>query len=649
MVCFARAPARARARERKFLTSASVRRSRYVTRRLGSLVEMLWRLSQASGAFRLATPSAIRLPPVTRGADQIGKLTIPELIHEPGVTMSARDEVNLVADVYRPRTDRPVPALLQRTPYGRRWSVTEAYAHPYWYVSRGYAVVCQDCRGCGDSAGDFDPFVNEGADGHDTIEWIAQASWCDGRVAMYGFSYPGVAQLLAAAEKPQHLRAIAPAMATSSVRDPWVYRGGALQLAWIMRWICDLGMTAAARAGDAEAAARFASLASDPLRLFGATPVLEALDRELLAFVPFLEQWLAGARDDSYWDRLSPRYSEIALPALHVGGWYDVFLSGTMDSYARLQEAGQAPQSLLIGPWPHIPWQRLTGAVDFGDGAGTSIDEVQRQFFDRWCMGNDEGGLGSPYARLFTMGDNQWREQPSWRASDAEIAPLYLASAGRANSLAGDGTLFEEPIRQAQAPDVFVSDPFIPVTDAGGRSCCYPEVTPMGPADQRAVEQRMDVLVFETDPLTAALLVLGAPRRVVFVASDRPSTDLVARICDVGPDGRSINVSDGNLRFDCREGTQQVDLLMSPTAIRFLTGHRIRLDIAGTSFPTLDRNPGTGAFPSVAKAEEFVPTTIAVFHDQRYPSRIELPLAGQRSGGWRTVGSQTGTSSEPQR
>jgi putative CocE/NonD family hydrolase len=563
---------------------------------------------------------------------------MPGLIHEPGVEIAMRDGVGLVADIYRPDVDQAVPALVQRTPYGRHWSVTEAYVHPAWYVARGYAVVCQDCRGCGDSAGTFEPFALEGPDGFDTVEWAGNSAWCNGSVGMYGFSYPGVAQLLAASERPPHLRAIAPAMATADVRDPWVFRGGALQLGWIMRWACDLGAQAAARTGAGAAVTEFASLASDPQRLFGAMPVLDAFSPELRKFIPFLERWLEERDNPEYWHALSPNYAEISVPALHVGGWYDTFLSGTIASYRRLVASSLAPQSIVIGPWPHIPWQRTFGCTDFGVSAGSDIDETQRQFFDRWCKHDGDGtsdneSAGTSFARVFSIGDNRWLEASEWPLQ-CSVVNMHLTSAGRANSLAGDGALTPGPARRELPPDVFVSDPSLPVVDVGGRSCCYPEVTPMGPADQRVTEQRMDVLVYETAPFRSGLFLAGAPRLVVFVLSDRPTIDLVARLCRVLEDGRSVNISDGNLRFDVAPGINEIALSLSATAVRIAEGERIRIDIAGTSFPTLDRNPCTGAPAALAGADEYRSATIAIFHDHRYPSRVEVPRAVEPTLGW---------------
>ena len=235
----------------------------------------------------------------------MGQLQIPDVERRCDVEMKLADGTVLVADIHLPSHREQAPALLQRTPYGRVWAATESFAPPAWYASRGFAVVCQDVRGCGDSGGTFDPFKHEAQDGAETIAWVAAQPWCSGAVGTYGFSYPGVIQLLTAALKPPALRAIAPAMATSSVHTPWLFRGGAFQLAWVHRWMCDLGGAAAARAGDDESAIRFAVLAADPTSLFGTLPLSETFDARLRRHIPFLEEWLAHPPEHDYWKRIA--------------------------------------------------------------------------------------------------------------------------------------------------------------------------------------------------------------------------------------------------------------------------------------------------------------------------------------------------------
>jgi putative CocE/NonD family hydrolase len=568
---------------------------------------------------------------MTSAGPPAATLSIPGVEWLRDVRVSMRDGAQLAADVYLPRDGRPVPALVHRTPYGRRWSVTEAYAHPAWYAARGFAVICQDVRGRGESPGDFVPYASEALDGADTIEWAASQPWCSGAVGMYGFSYPGAIQLLAAAERPRGLRAIAPAMAPATFHSPWTYRGGAFQLAWVLRWLCDLGAETATRVGDAGAAARFAELAESPQRLFGALPVLDAFPPELRAHVPYLGEWLAHSEDGPYWRQTAARESlhRVEVPVLSIGGWYDAFLEGTVEVHERLVDQTDSPHMLAIGPWPHVPWQRCTGGIDFGPDAGSPIDELQAEFFRRWLYEEPNGVECAP-VRLFVMGENGWRTLPRWSSNAADPIVLYLHSDGRANSLAGTGALARGAPRRSQAPDIVVCDPTYPVAPPGGRSCCYPEITPMGPADQRCAERRNDVLVYDTPPLREDILVIGRPSATLTIASDAPSADVVVRLCDVDDTGRSLNISDGNLRTPVDGRPRTVEIPMSPTAVCFRAGHRIRLDVAGSSFPLLDRNPHTGQRGVDAGPSDLCVATHLLFHDPDRSSRVTLPVVHGR-------------------
>ena len=448
-------------------------------------------------------------------------------------------------------------------------------------------------------------------------------------VGTYGFSYPGVIQLLTAALKPPALRAIAPAMATSDVRTPWLFRGGAFQLAWIHRWMCDLGGAAAARAGDDEAAMQFALLAADTGSLFGTLPVRETFNARLRRHIPFLEEWLSHPAGDAYWQGIAPRrhYESIDVPALHVTGWYDTFLEGAIENFSGLRRQERAEQLLVAGPWRHVPWQRTSNGVDFGPQAASPVDEAQVAFFRRWLTDAGEAPTASPPVRAFVMGENRWRSFEDWPPPDAGSLTLHLVSDGRANSSGGTGRLTPDPPPPGAMADVLVADPGYPVGFAGGRSCCYPEITPMGPADQREEHQRNDVLIYRIDPLAGDLTVIGSPRLLVFIDSDSPSIDLVAQLSLEDDLGRWLNVTDANLRVTLSSGVTEVTLPFSDTAFTVRSGLGLRLSLAGSSFPTIDRNPHTGGSGIDAAAQDLTIATHTLFHDPDRPSRLELPLA----------------------
>ena len=551
-----------------------------------------------------------------------------DIMHD--VAMRTRDGVELRSDIYLPAGGAPAPALLLRTPYGKRNVFNQGYAHPAWYVSRGYVVVCQDVRGRWDSGGEFYPYANESGDGVDTIDWIAAQRWCSGAVGMYGFSYGGATQLLAAAEAPAALLAAAPGMTGSSYCEGWTYRNGALNHAFILSWAAELAMDQALRAGDEASAAALADIVSHPAELYARLPVREAIPEALRAYAPYLDHWFDHPVYDDFWKQWSPRerYDQMTFAGLHIGGWYDIFLEPTIENFNALTRRGGAHQMLVVGPWYHMPWSQRVGDVDFGAEGRNLIDDLQIRFFDRWLRGERNGIEEEEPVRLFVMGTKRWLTAHRWPPDGTNTMILHLSSDGRANSLNGTGRLRHEPAGGEAPPDAYPADPHLPIVSLGGRSCCNANIAPMGPADQRPEEARNDVLVYDGDLLDSDLLCVGEPDVILAFACDCPTTDVVARLVDVHPDGTAINVSDGITRLsETNEGrVVEVNLTLSPTAICFQAGHRIRLEVTGSSFPMHDRNPNAAVDPLAATARDFRVATHFVFHDARHASRLRLPI-----------------------
>ena len=325
-------------------------------------------------------------------------------------------------------------------------------------------------------------------------------------------------------------------------------------------------------------------------------------------------------------DRPSQHYSAIDVPALHVTGWYDTFLEGAIENYCSLQREARAEQSLIAGPWRHVPWQRTSNGVDFGEAASSPVDEAQVTFFERWLNEHSDEPVDNRPVRAFVMGEDRWRSLASWPPPNSTSSTLHLVSDGRANSSGGTGRLVPGPSRQDLPPDVLVSDPGFPVGFPGGRSCCYPDVTPMGPSDQREEHQRNDVLIYALEPFRDQVTVIGSPRLTIFIASDVPSADFVAQLSVEDRLGRWINVSDGNVRVGLDDGVVQVVVELSSTAFTVPPGNGLRLALSGSSFPTVDRNPHTGGSAIAARADEFVVATHLIFHDSDRRSRLELPV-----------------------
>ncbi|MBM3537347.1 MAG: CocE/NonD family hydrolase, partial [Alphaproteobacteria bacterium] len=480
--------------------------------------------------------------------------SLPGLVVHHDTPVRMRDGVTLATDIYMPDRGGPFPALLLRTPYDKGDATETTYAHAAWYAQHGFAALSQDVRGRWQSGGDFVPFASEAADGHDTIAWIAAQPWCSGKVATYGFSYPGATQMLAAPGAPPALAAMAPAMTGSSYCEGWTFRAGTFELAFILGWVAALARDQAIRAGDLDAAEELTGLVATPSLLHEIVPLRAGMPAVLSRYAPYLHDWMAHPEYDSYWKRFSPieGYSEMRAPGLHIAGWYDSFLTGTLENFEALSKIGGARQRLIVGPWYHMPWSQHVKEADFGSEARNIVDDLQLKFFSRVLLEgkpDDE----SPTVQLFVMGEDRWITAESWPPPPRETRTLFLASDGRANSLSGAGRLTPDPPAADARMDALPCNPLFPVASVGGRSCCFADAAPMGPADQRCQEIRTDVLVYTSEPLDQDLHVIGYPQVMLHLATDTPSADVIVRLTDVHPDGRSLPVSDGVYRLRAGE------------------------------------------------------------------------------------------------
>src|SRR3954452_17453009 len=414
-----------------------------------------------------------------------------------------RDGVVLRADVYRPPGEGPHPVVLVRLPYDRTVAESDVgFAHPSWFARHGYLVVVQDCRGRHGSDGEWYPFRNEAEDGYDTIEWGARLPGANGRVGMYGFSYPGANQLQAAARRPPGLVAICPCFTTPQFYEGWTYDGGALALAFAASWSTFLALDEAKRHGDDAALGRLGAGLNGIADAYWTLPL-----RELhpLAGGPegrYFFDWVEHESYDDYWRALAVEedWSRVDLPALHVGGWYDVFVSGTIESFVQLTRRGAAPQRLVVGPWYHMPWSPLGGALPTA-GANV-VDDAVLAWLDRFLKGSAAATDETPVT-AYVLGAG-WRDLDAWPPSATRAVDWYLHSGGRANSASGDGALSTEPPGDEPA-DVFVYNPLAPVLSAGGHSCCLAALAPMAPVDQGALEAQKTVLVYTSEPLAEPL------------------------------------------------------------------------------------------------------------------------------------------------
>ena len=559
------------------------------------------------------------------------------------------DGVALATDILRPQVSTPVPALLVRTPYGKDVVGSVDPADVLGLVTAGYAVVSQDTRGRFDSEGDFTPFRAEPADGAATIAWAGAQDWCTGRVGMLGGSYVGATQWLAAGTTPPALGAFAPYVTASEYHEGWVYQGGAFQLGFCLRWA--LGSLSLAHFGsrhDVSAAGRdgvrraYANLPESyqhrPL------PGFPALDEA----APYYREWLEHPLRDEWWAAVAPneRYEAVSAPALNIGGWYDIFIGGTVENYRGLRARGGSAAArtgtrLLVGPWSHTnttryyPERFYSWEADLGE---TDVTGLYVRFFDRWLKDVDNGIDHEPPVRLFVMGVDRWQDEVDWPPPDANEAAWFLHSGGRANSSRGDGTL-SRTAPEDEPEDTYRSDPLDPVPSMGGATLSRGGLAGWndGPWDQAIPEARADVLSYTSEPLERPLGVIGSIALELHAASSARDTDFVARLVDVHPNGRAEIITEGILRARYRESlaspralepgvVEQYRIELGPTANVFLRGHRIRLDVCSSSFPRFDPNTQTGNTASDDGPADVVVATNRVVHDRGHPSRLLLPV-----------------------
>jgi putative CocE/NonD family hydrolase len=490
------------------------------------------------------------------------------------------------------------------------------FAHPSWYAARGYIVVIQDVRGRGSSEGKFTLFEQEAADGSETINWAAKLPGSTGAVGMYGFSYQGVTQLLAAATLPPALKAIAPTMIGWDLRQDWAYEGGAFCLAANISWAVQLAAQNAKHAGDATAFAELAEAARN-LALGRANHARPDLLRRHASHAPFYDAWLETDFADPYWGRISPAAQADALtrkgpPALFVSGWYDTHLPGTVAAYSAYETAGSVEAELVVGPWTHFPWGRRLGGMDFGDSAIGRIDDLQIAWFDRHLKNRDEAAQRAA-VRLFDIGENIWRDFTHWPQGNQA---WHMASGGRAALDELDGKLTLAIERNASA-DYLVHDPWRPVPTVGGAFGPAP-----GPVERTDTDSRPDVLTYTSAHLEAPLPLAGVTVAHLDMSVDCPSFDLSCILSMVDETGRSRHLTEGYAHFAAGvDGPAEVNL--RPVCVTIPAGSRVRLSLAAASFPAYPINPGNGHRPVDAGVEEAMIITLRLgLHE----SRLILPV-----------------------
>lgn len=588
----------------------------------------------------------------------------PKLLRDVMVTL--RDGVRLATDVYLPaQDDGPFHTILERTPYGKhlasRSELTLGRERPMSraevaaaFCSAGYAVVFQDCRGRYGSEGEFTKYLSEAPDGYDTIQWIADQPWCTGKVGTMGLSYAAHTQLAAACLAPPALAGmILDSGGFSNAYRCGIRQGGAFELKQAT-WAYNRAQEGRACAENPELRAALA--AESIIDWFGRMPWSRGnspirWEPEYESYL--LEQWQNGAFDD-YWKALgiyaAGYYDRIPdIPVLLMSSWYDVYVPTTFENLAGLSRGNHRPE-LVMGPWTHgNRTQRIFGDVDFGSAApfDGNIGESWLQFridcFDRWLKGAAPakevpvrlfvmgGGTGKKTEAGFLDHGGRWIEAASWPPPQVCESAFHLHA---------DGTLSADGPAAADGSLTYDFDPRDPVPTIGGALTSGQPVFEGGAFDQREdrrflgcrtpglpLSSRPDVLMFETEPLTADITVIGPVELHLWVSSDALDTDFTAKLVDVHPPsvdyptGFAMNLSDGIFRCRYRHSWEHPEPIRSgevfeivielfATANLFKAGHRIRLDVSSSNFPKFDVNPNTGAPEGKGRAKNIARNTV---------------------------------------
>ena len=549
---------------------------------------------------------------------------------ERGIEVPAGDGVPLLTDHYAPLLAGPAPTLLVRTPYGRGFPWD--YVYGALFAGQGFHVVIQSCRGTGGSGGEFEPFVQEAADGQAAVAWLRGQDWFSGALGTVGASYLGFTQWALALDPPPELGAMIVQVGADDFYG-FLYPGGALALEPIL--VGAAAMLSMHR-GAGHFALAIARLLRHRRRAERTLPLLDAYRPAAGQRVAWLERWLAHpAPGDPFWAsrRVIAASAERIPPASLLTGWWDVCLDQTLAQYQRLRAAGR-PVRLVVGPWTHTS--------GFSQDMPVLLGEALRWL--RAYLADDRDGLPAQPVRVHvseTGGPGEWRDLPDWPPPHAAPQSWHLR---------GDGALAADSPGPA-AVSSFRYDPAAPTPSVGGPSM---DASNFGSRRNGALEARSDVLTFTGPVLGEPLEVIGPVSVRLRVSGSGPHFDVFARLCDVDPRGRSWNVCDGLLRLGggstaaaahgapggeadggtrgggpegaAGGGWQDVTVPMSATAHRFGAGHRIRLQLSGGAHPRFMRNTGTGE--PLATAIRLVPVDIRIRHDPAHPCVLTLTADG---------------------
>lgn len=539
-----------------------------------------------------------------------------------------RDGVLLAMDLIMPDAEGKFPVILIRTPYNKVSQREDPFVEKL--ARYGYIVAIQDCRGRFNSDGDFDTYRQEHADGFDTVEWISAQEWCSGSIGMIGGSYVGQTQWYAASHAPKGLKAIVPTVSppgNAFLNEPSY---GGVMLPGMIGWAIRMGRRSfqMTKSGDESFIKESNYLDSFPLSKVVETAGISP---------PWLKEWLSHPTYDDFWKSCGYEefWPKMTVPALNISGWWDMNFLGTPRNFTGMREQAATAearegQRLVIGPWPHlVNLKRALNGLDFGPDAMADLDTYTMRFFDYWLRGEKQNGLEQdPRVHVFMIGANQWWEADDWPLPGTQFTDFYLHSGGSANTHHGDGRLSRQGPHK-ESSDQYISDPKDPIRVSW-------EMTD-GPMEDQLVSGRSDVLSYTSDVLAEPVDVVGPVTATLYAASSAKDCDWHVRLVDVHPDGKARFLCHGALRARFREGFEKAVFLepgkveefnidMTATGVRFLAGHRIRVEISSSWYPRFELNPQTDAENWMKEMRDPIVAKQTVYHDSEHSSRLRLPL-----------------------
>lgn len=588
---------------------------------------------------------------------------------EQKVMVPMRDGIRLATDIYRPKTDKPVPVIFSRTPYNfNSWGdgepKTRTMQRAYEAVKRGYAYVVQNERGRYFSEGKWDILGTPTTDGYDMFTWLKDRPWSNGKIGTYGCSSTAEWQMaVAALDHPSHAAMVPQGFGAGVGRVGQYYeqgnwfRGGAQQMLFTS-WLYSVQNDAfrpripeGATQEDLIRISRFYDLASEAPRVDWKTALYHLPVQDIIKNVNgtkgVYEKMIRRKPNDPAWYEGGLYHDDMpfGVPSYWFVSWYDVSTSPNLALFNHIRKNAEDPevannQYLVIAPTLHCAYTRATSQTIVGErnvgDARLDYDGLVYGWFDYWLKGEaNDFQEKTPRVQYYTMGINKWQTSEVWPPKESKMTTWYLSSEGHANSLNGDGKLRTKKPGKNKTPDSFTYDPMNPVPSHGGNVCCTGGAVNGGAFDQQEMETRHDILVYSSEPLKTGVEVSGFIETTLYVSSDAKDTDFTIKLIDVYPDGRAYNLDETILRARYREGydkevfmeegkVYKLELSPMSTSNYFEKGHRIRLEISSSNFPRFERNLNTGG--NNYDEKESVIAHNKVYHSASYPSQIRLPV-----------------------